>query len=253
MNSIPLIKGNTPQEINTSIISLKKALAALEGNDKDVQNKIKQINELINGINSHLENIDGQITDLQPIDVVTSGDMHSVTSNAVAQAISNKANRFPISSLVYVSEKTYEAVTEDTIDIEAGNYNYVVLPYVPSASIPQGFHIEYVCSWLGGTSGTNKLQVWVNNLLIGEVSSYTPDSKFLYARSRAFTREEIVLEPVLSYSNNGINIKVKLIPGSSNGRAFLRSLTITAFLIADSNVSNRSIEPPIEESGEEER
>jgi hypothetical protein len=95
MNSIPLIKGNTPQEINTSIISLKKALAALEaqdkqlqGNDKDVQNKIKQINELINGINSHLDTIDGQITDLQPIDAVTSGDMHSVTSNAVAQSIS---------------------------------------------------------------------------------------------------------------------------------------------------------------------
>ena len=69
MNTIPLIKGNTPQEINTSIISLKKALAELEaqdrqlqGNDRDVQNKIKQINELINGINSHLETVDTQLT-----------------------------------------------------------------------------------------------------------------------------------------------------------------------------------------------
>ena len=98
MNSIPLIKGNTPQEINTSIIALKKALSELEaqdrllqGTDKDVQDKIKQINELIEGINTHLgtvdthlTTVDGQITALQPVDTVTSGNMQSVTSNAVA-------------------------------------------------------------------------------------------------------------------------------------------------------------------------
>lgn len=97
MNSIPLIKGNTPQEINTSIIALKKALSELEaqdrllqGTDKDVQDKIKQINELIEGINTHLGTVDthlttiyGQIAALQPVDTVTSGNMHSVTSNAV--------------------------------------------------------------------------------------------------------------------------------------------------------------------------
>ena len=101
MNSIPLIKGNTPQEINTSIIALKKALYELEaqdrllqGTDKDVQDKIKQINELIAGINTHLSTvdthlsaIDGQITALQPVDTVTSGNMHSVTSNAVFNAL----------------------------------------------------------------------------------------------------------------------------------------------------------------------
>jgi hypothetical protein len=101
MNSIPLIKGNTPQEINTSIIALKKALSELEaqdrllqGTDKDVQDKIKQINELIEGINTHLGTvdthltaIDNQITALQPVDTVTSGNMHSVTSNAVFNAV----------------------------------------------------------------------------------------------------------------------------------------------------------------------
>ena len=104
MNSIPLIKGNTPQEINTSIIALKKALSELEaqdrllqGTDKDVQDKIKQINELIEGINTHLGTvdthlsaIDGQITALHPVDTVTSGNMHSVTSNAVAEALKYK-------------------------------------------------------------------------------------------------------------------------------------------------------------------
>ena len=101
MNSIPLIKGNTPQEINTSIIALKKALSELEaqdrllqGTDKDVQDKIKQINELIEGINTHLgtvdthlTTIDGQMTALQPVDTVTSGNMHSVTSGAVYESM----------------------------------------------------------------------------------------------------------------------------------------------------------------------
>ena len=106
MNSIPLIKGNTPQEINTSIIALKKALSELEaqdrllqGTDKDVQDKIKQINQLIEGINTHLGTvdthltaIDGQITALQPVDTVTSGNMHSVTSNAVANIFASRGN-----------------------------------------------------------------------------------------------------------------------------------------------------------------
>lgn len=117
MNSIPLIKGNTPQEINTSIIALKKALSELEaqdrllqGTDKDIQNKIKQINELIKGINTHLgtvdahlSTIDGQITALQPVDTVTSGNMHSVTSNAVFNAIGQWEELYTDGSTISIS------------------------------------------------------------------------------------------------------------------------------------------------------
>ena len=134
MNSIPLIKGNTPQEINTSIIALKKALSELEaqdrllqGADKDVQDKIKQINELIEGINTHLgtvdthlSTIDGQITALQPVDTVTSGNMHSVTSNAVAGAVAT--NRFLI-PLDTTFRTTSSALTQFTlIGSEFRNY-----------------------------------------------------------------------------------------------------------------------------------
>ena len=91
MNIIPLVKGNTQEEINTSLIALKKALDEMNSSssktDASVQSQIKQINELITNINSHLDTIDGQITDLQPVDSVTSGDMHSVTSNAVAEKL----------------------------------------------------------------------------------------------------------------------------------------------------------------------
>lgn len=91
MNTIPLVKGNTQEEINTSLIALKKALDEMNSSssktDASVQSQIKQINELITNINSHLDTIDGQITDLQPVDSVTSGNMQSVTSNAVANEL----------------------------------------------------------------------------------------------------------------------------------------------------------------------
>jgi hypothetical protein len=92
MNTIPLVKGNTQEEINTSLIALKKALDEMNSSsgktDASVQSQIKQINELIENINTHLDTVDEQITDLQPVDSVTSGNMQSVTSNAVAQALS---------------------------------------------------------------------------------------------------------------------------------------------------------------------
>ena len=96
MNTIPLVKGNTQEEINTSLIALKKALDEMNSSsgktDASVQSQIKQINELITDINSHLDTIDGQITDLQPVDSVTSGNMQSVTSNAVSIAVDTLFN-----------------------------------------------------------------------------------------------------------------------------------------------------------------
>lgn len=91
MNTIPLVKGNTQEEINTSLIALKKALDEMNSSssktDASVQSQIKQINELITNINSHLDTIDGQITDLQPVDTVALNNMQSVTSNAVARTL----------------------------------------------------------------------------------------------------------------------------------------------------------------------
>ena len=94
MNTIPLVKGNTQEEINTSLIALKKALDEMNSSsgktDASVQSQIKQINELITNINSQLDTIDGQITDLQPVDEVISGNMKAVTSNAVYNALLNE-------------------------------------------------------------------------------------------------------------------------------------------------------------------
>lgn len=118
MNTIPLVKGNTQEEINTSLIALKKALDEMNSSssktDASVQSQIKQINELITNINSHLDTIDGQITDLQPVDSVTSGNMQSVTSNAVANLLDIyiiKVNYTITADSAYVA--TYNADTSE--------------------------------------------------------------------------------------------------------------------------------------------
>ena len=136
MNTIPLVKGNTQEEINTSLIALKKALDEMNSSssktDASVQSQIKQINELITDINSHLDTIDEQITGLQPVDTVTSGNMHSVTSNAVAGALENKQTINPATSLNLPNvneEINFYKLTFSTASIEG----------VKSALITYGF------------------------------------------------------------------------------------------------------------------
>ena len=116
MNTIPLVKGNTQEEINTSLIALKKALDEMNSSssktDASVQLKIKQINELITNINSQLDTIDGQITDLQPVDEVASGNMQSVTSNAVAKTL-NVVSTPPFNSnYILWAREIYNPITK---------------------------------------------------------------------------------------------------------------------------------------------
>ena len=79
--SIPLIQKPEKDDINTSIIAIKR--------------NIERINMLLGLSNSEeidtskfatKEELQQAVTDLQPVDEVTSGNMQSVTSNAVANA-----------------------------------------------------------------------------------------------------------------------------------------------------------------------
>ena len=86
--SIPLIQEATKDAINTSIIAIKR--------------NIERINMLLGLVDSGSPDLSGLATkqeledaitqvetDLAPVDEVTSGNMHSVTSNAVAEALEN--------------------------------------------------------------------------------------------------------------------------------------------------------------------
>jgi hypothetical protein len=94
--NIPLINSNSKQDINTSLIAIRNAineLARVKESEsvEDLQRQINIINQQIanfnsefSAINTHLNTIDTNILNLQPVDTVASGNLHSVTSNAVA-------------------------------------------------------------------------------------------------------------------------------------------------------------------------
>ena len=80
--SIPLVQDNEKDSINTSIIAIKR--------------NIERINMLLGLVDNDSPDLSGfatkqelqdAVTDLQPVDEVTVGNMQSVTSNAVAEKI----------------------------------------------------------------------------------------------------------------------------------------------------------------------
>jgi hypothetical protein len=96
--NISLIGDVAKQDINTSLIAIRNAINELNNSSNksnaDIQKQINLINKQIKEFNIkfgdidiHLDAIDSDITDLQPVDTVASGNLHSVTSNAVAQSI----------------------------------------------------------------------------------------------------------------------------------------------------------------------
>ena len=91
--SIPLVRNNTKDAINTSIIAIKKnlerinsLLGLVDSSEPDLSGFAtkQELEDTVTEINNTIDEVE---TSLQPVDTVTSGDMHSVTSNAVAGAI----------------------------------------------------------------------------------------------------------------------------------------------------------------------
>ena len=87
--SIPLIQKPEKDDINTSIIAIKR--------------NIERINMLLGLVDSDSPDLSGfatkqelqdAVTDLQPVDEVTVGNMHSVTSNSVAEAVRGCSPKF---------------------------------------------------------------------------------------------------------------------------------------------------------------
>ena len=93
MNDVPLVKDNNVNDINTSIIAIKKQLKQLNEalglidvpNAPDLSPYVRK-DEVVDIVESGNMN---PVTSnaVVPVDEVTSGNMHSVTSNAVAERL----------------------------------------------------------------------------------------------------------------------------------------------------------------------
>lgn len=91
--SIPLVRNNTKDAINTSIIAIKKnlerinsLLGLMDNSDPDLSGLAtkQELEDAVTEINNTIDEVE---TSLQPVNAVTSGNMQSVTSNAVSKVI----------------------------------------------------------------------------------------------------------------------------------------------------------------------
>lgn len=94
--SIPLVRNNTKDAINTSIIAIKKnlerintLLGLVDSSEPDLSGFAtkQELEDAVTEINNTIDEVE---TSLQPVDTVTSGNMRPVTSNAVNSALSVK-------------------------------------------------------------------------------------------------------------------------------------------------------------------
>ena len=98
MVNVPLIQGNSIQEINTSIVAIKKAQKELEALNTLEDNKIKALNlALSGGSGKFIQSIsqtEGQVAVEvgELTDTIVSGNTQPATSNGVADAIANQDN-----------------------------------------------------------------------------------------------------------------------------------------------------------------
>jgi hypothetical protein len=111
--SIPLVRNNTKDAINTSIIAIKKnlerintLLGLVDSSEPDLSGFAtkQELEDTVTEINNTIDEVE---TSLQPVDTVTSGNMHSVTSNAVAGALSYSENEVDTGLLWINGNKRY--------------------------------------------------------------------------------------------------------------------------------------------------
>ena len=148
--SIPLVQNNEKDSINTSIIAIKRQIERI--NALLGLSNSEEIDTSVFATKTELEDAVTQVeTDLAPVDEVTADNMHSVTSNAVAQKVNTINNKF--NGLLKYVDKYYGNVT-------VGSGNYTLL----------GSHVsdkEIICckmtSWSSNTGCFNVVIYGGNN------------------------------------------------------------------------------------------
>ena len=166
--------------------------------------------------------------------------MQSVSSNAVANALSTKADTSQFTQLfagscVLVSSENGFAVSGNTSSYTTltiiGSYGYGTIDNgFPSA--PTGWHKEYVSTAIGTTDSGILVRACLNNIVTNWISTWSSTSFRNTVSSNRFKASDIVLEPTYMYpAQNGTNVKVQVNNVSGVGRIY--SISITCFYVKD--------------------
>ena len=180
--SIPLIQKPEKDDINTSIIAIKR--------------NIERINMLLGLVDNDSPDLSGfatkqelqeAVTELQPVDEVTVGNMQSVSSNAVAEKfevvdISNNIGNY---NYYAKSVKKVDNIVYVNLELFLGNAGLTpnaknILGYIPEGFRPkvrQGF-----CVMNCGASDGLPIQTWFGYITTdGEFGIYTGNAQLSFA------------------------------------------------------------------------
>jgi hypothetical protein len=171
--SIPLVQEATKDAINTSIIAIKR--------------NIERINMLLDLVDNDSPDLSGfatkqelqdAVTELQPVDEVTVGNMHSVTSNAVARVLSSdiKILESGVYAPVSISPSSwinYEVILSHTYDLTRGGngLGFILSPvsYVDAAWLTVSGHWGALGTSAQDLTQSNKIAVYVTNIYNGGI------------------------------------------------------------------------------------
>lgn len=160
-----------------------------------------------------------------PVNSVTSGNLHSVTSNAVYSALNNQ---FSISQVLYAGGTGFTANTNESV---LGAINYMLFDF--NINVPSGYHKEYILSaQITTTGGGIKIGAKLNNISTVLANTWSQDTYRRNVVSAQFKQSDIVLEAVKNYpAQQGTNLYI--VCDNNTGTANIYNITITCFLVKD--------------------
>ena len=156
--------------------------------------------------------------------------MHSVTSNAVNEALKNGMY---VGSCVIWNEPVQLTGTQDITVL--GSYSYGLIDFI-NVNVPIGFHLEYTISAQVTTGGNAHAYVKINNIGTGGRLTWSAPSFRVISASQRFRKTDIVLEPTFQYTATlGTNLHLCSLDlsGDNNTVSTIYGVTLTCFLVKD--------------------
>lgn len=123
---------------------------------------------------------------------------------------------------------TYSNATTENL---LGAYDYDLITGVfDGIVVPSGFHKEYKLTFQGTNDNSALISVGLNNIFTNGIFTYSGGTFRKIAGSALFKESDIILETTMSYSRQGVNLKIKTNAGC-NGAVY--SITIHGYLVRD--------------------
>ena len=165
------------------------------------------------------------------VNTVSADNMQSVSSSAVANAISSSVSGRIIACASQVIDTSGTILYGMNMPV-LGAYDYDLFKI--NLPTPNGYHREYILSFQGKTEDGQLIRVRLNNIGTEWITTWSSDSFRKIGCSQVFKESDIVLEPTVGYPNkNGTNLYYQSSGGGSGSSGKIWCVTITCFVVKD--------------------